>query len=138
MAHRATGIAHRIILMDLQEERLVGLMTVLAEARDVLLEEMEGRRRPVGVVARQASLGHGLMLAFRLVYCVAQFLVARNAEIVAGEFEIELVGRRMGVMTFDATPLCNDLVAALRLFGYYRRMARVAYLAGIGLQKLCI
>ena len=124
--------------MGLQEERFVGLMTVLAEARDVLLEEMEGRRRPVGVVARQASLGHGLVLAFRLVYCRAQFLVAFNAEFVACDLEIELVGRRMGVMTFDAAPLRNDLVAALRIFGYYRRVARVAYLAGIGLQKLCI
>ena len=124
--------------MDFQEERLVRLMAVLTKAGDVLLEEMEGRGRPVGIMAGQTSRGHGLVLAFRFAYCFAQRLMALNAEFVAGKLEIELVGRRMGVMAFDATSLCNDLVAALRLLGYYGRMACVAYFAGISREKLAL
>ena len=138
MTRGAVGISNRVILMGFQKERLVGLMAVLAETGDVLLEKMEGRGRPMGIVAIQASRGHGLMLAFRLIYGVAQFLVAIQAEFVAGELKIELVCRCMGIMAFDAIAVCNDLVAALRLFGEHRRMARVAYLAGIGRKKLAV
>jgi hypothetical protein len=138
MAHRATGIGNRIILMGFQEERLVGLMAVLAEAGDVLAEEMGGRSRPMGIVTTQASRGHGLMLAFRLIDSLTQLLMALHTEFVAGELEVELVGRGMGIMAFDATSLGDDFVAALCLFGYHRLVAGVADLAGIGRQKLAV
>ena len=135
MARGTVGIGNRIILMDFLKERLVGLMAVLAEARNIFIQEMLGSRRPVGIVAIQASRGHWIVPVFRFFYGITQSLVTLYTEFVSGEHKIEFISCGMGVMAFDTFSFCNHLVAAAGICRYYRRMAIITDFIGARCQK---
>jgi hypothetical protein len=138
VAHRAAGIADRIIRMNLYKERLISLMAILAETGDVLLQKMFAFGRAVGIMAVQASRRNGPVLVFRLVYGVAQFLVAIKAQLVSRELKVEFIGRSMRIMTFDATTFGNRLVAALCLFRDDFSVAGIANILSISRQKFAM
>jgi hypothetical protein len=78
------------------------------------------------------------MLVFRLIDGITQLFVTFKAELVAGELEIILVGRTMGIMAFDTTALNNGFVATLCFFGDYLRMTSVTNFIGISRKKLAV
>jgi hypothetical protein len=124
--------------MGLRKKRFIGLMAILTETGDVLLQKVFSFGRAVRIVAVQTSGGYGPVFVFRLVYGVAQFFVALKAQLVPRELKVEFIGRSMGIMTFDATALGNRLVAALCLLGYYRGMTGIAYFTCFCRQKLAM
>ncbi len=117
MARRAVCFGHRIIHVLFDKSRIIRFMAFSTESDQLILQEVIGLCRPVGIVAVEAAFFHGIMLEFHLRDGISQGFVAAEAEFVPRLEEIALIIRTMGIVALDAITLHGNLMTAFRLFG---------------------
>jgi len=88
--------------MRLDEVGTVGLMTSDAEGGHIVLQEYVSLAGGMGFVTGQAAFSHRVMLELDFGNRFSHRLVAFKAEIVAPFYQVELIGRRMGIVALHA------------------------------------
>jgi hypothetical protein len=111
-------------------------MAAHAERDQIIFQEVIRVRRSVRIMAVQASLFHRTMFKFDFSNCLADRLMAIEAEFVSGFYKNEFMIRGMGIVTFHALTFDDHFVGAPGLLGYHGLVAVVADLIGIGSQQL--
>lgn len=115
MAEGAFAVSHGIVRMLLDEEGFIGLVAALAQLWNVAFQEKSGLGGCMRIVAVDASFLHRIMFESDLLYCVKLVFVAAVTQIVAVLEQIELVVRRVGIMTLNAFAFESNLVSAARV-----------------------
>ena len=91
--------------MPFRKCRRACLVAVHAECRDIVLQQVAGFRRRVGIVAGQTPFADRLMFEFCLLDGIIKVGMTAEAEFIPSFEEIKLVAGGVGIMTLHAISL---------------------------------